>query len=47
MSVKDDNDRQAFLEELYKRSGRTNSLYTGLYKKWAEGNPEEPPNPVR
>ena len=35
MSTRNDQDTQAFIEQLYERSGRTNGLYTGLYQHWA------------
>ena len=37
MSIREDNETQAFIDLLYERSGRRNGLYTGLYQEWAAG----------
>ena len=36
MSIREDNETQAFIDLLYERSGRTNGLYTGLYQHWVK-----------
>jgi len=34
--VESEAAKTAFLEHLYKESGRTNGLFTGLYEEWLQ-----------
>ena len=35
-SITEDRRRAYFMDWLYKRSGRTNGLYTGLWQAWCQ-----------